>query len=376
MTQHDRMLCEDYGRVASLGLVTVREGVPWYRIDRQGRYDFRPVAPLLDAGLELGLTQIWDLFHYGFPTYLNPFDDDFAPRFAEYCHAFARYLIRRTGESGTRFYTPVNEPSFFAWAGGEVGRFAPYERGRGFDLKLRLCRAALAGVDAIRAVDPGAPMVSVDPAIHTVPPEDEPGLADDSARFNTFQWQSWDILAGKEWPQLGGSPAHLDVIGVNHYLHGQWEHCRDTMLGFDDPRRKPFRRILSEVAERYPGHPIVISETSCWEELRPIWLRHVVDEALAALELGIDLQGICLYPIVDMPDWYRGHYIHFGLWDLVPDGNTLRRQVYAPYRDELLRSIRRVARSGLAPVPRREPAQPESASRTLRRPRPAASLAS
>src|SRR5687768_1042260 len=118
MTQHDRLLCEDYGRVASLGLVTVREGVPWYRIDRQGRYDFRPVAPFVEAGMEMGLTQIWDLFHYGFPTYLNPFDDDFVPRFAEYCHAFARYLIRRTGESGTRFYTPVNEPSFFAWAGG------------------------------------------------------------------------------------------------------------------------------------------------------------------------------------------------------------------------------------------------------------------
>ena len=68
------------------------------------------------------LTQIWDLCHYGFPTYLHPFSEDFVKRFADYCYAFARFLIRRTGAAGTRFYTPLNEPSFYAWAGGVMVR--------------------------------------------------------------------------------------------------------------------------------------------------------------------------------------------------------------------------------------------------------------
>ncbi|MGH2351052.1 MAG: family 1 glycosylhydrolase [Chloroflexota bacterium] len=358
LTQHDRMLDEDYAQLRALGILGVRESVPWYRIDRPGRFgrpsrfDFRPVGPFVDAGQRYGLTQIWDLFHYGFPDYLDPFGSEFVPRFAEYCHAFARYLIRRTGEAGTRFYTPVNEPSFYAWAGAEVGWFAPFERGRGLDLKLQLARAAIEGIDAIRAVDPGARMVNVDPICNAVTPEDEPELAEDAARFNQFQWQTWDMLGGKaKWSDLGGSQGHLDIVGVNYYLSGQWEHCRGTTLAYDDPRRKPFREMLLDVARRYPGHTICITETGCWADLRPVWLRDLVDDVLAVWDEGVDLQGICLYPIIDMPDWHSGHYMEFGLWDLEPDDRgMLRRVVYEPFLRELRRSQRRLAAAGV-PVP-------------------------
>ncbi|MBI3969905.1 MAG: glycoside hydrolase [Chloroflexi bacterium] len=337
MTQHDRLVDEDYARVRALGLLTVREGVPWYRIDRKGRYDFRPVIPFIEAGQRYGITQIWDLFHYGFPTYLHPFGDDFVPRFADYCHAFARYLVRRTGSAGTRFYTSVNEPSFYAWAGGEVAWFAPFERGRGLEFKRQLMRAAIAGIEAIRGADPGARMVNVDPICNAVAPLDAPHLAEDAACFNTFQWQAWDMLAGKALPELGGSREHLDIVGVNYYLSGQWEHTRGTTLDYDDPRRKPFRDMLRDVARRYPGHPILISETGCWRELRPVWLRDVVDDVLELLEEGVPIAGICLYPIVDMPDWHSGEYMLFGLWDLVPDGRVLRRVTYEPLLQEVLR---------------------------------------
>jgi beta-glucosidase/6-phospho-beta-glucosidase/beta-galactosidase len=350
MTQHDRFLEEDYSRLSGHGFRTVREGVPWYRIDRGGRYDFRPVAPFVDAGMRHGLTQIWDLFHYGFPTHLDPFREDFVARFADYCNAFARYLMRRTGDTSgavTRFYTPVNEPSFYCWAAGEVGWFAPFERDKGFELKLQLVKACIAGINAIRDADPGARMVNVDPAVHVVAPADEPGLADDAERFSQFQWQFWDMVVGKEWPQLGGSPAHLDIVGVNHYLSGQWEHCRGTELGYEDPRRKTFSRILADVAARYPDHPILISETSCWGHMRPIWMDHVVDEALIALREGVNLQGVCLYPIVDMPDWHAGHFIEYGLWDLVPEGDTMVRRLNVPYAEAIERGRRKLLGSGL-----------------------------
>ena len=35
---------------------------------------------------------IWDLFHYGYPEDLDPFDKVFTARFADYCRATARYI--------------------------------------------------------------------------------------------------------------------------------------------------------------------------------------------------------------------------------------------------------------------------------------------
>ncbi|HVG95912.1 MAG TPA: glycoside hydrolase [Chloroflexota bacterium] len=346
-TQHDRFVDEDYARLLAVGIRGVRESVPWYRIQREDRLDFRPAEPFVTAGMRHEMTQIWDLFHYGFPPHLNPFEPEFVTRFADYCYAFARYLIRRTGEAGTRFYTPVNEPSFYAWAGGEVGWFAPFERGQGLELKLQLARAAIAGIEAIRAVDPGSRMVNVDPICNAVAPLDEPELAEDATRFNEFQWQTWDMISGRAWPELGGAPEYLDIVGVNYYLSGQWEHCRGTTLEYDDPRRKPFAEMLSGVARRYPGHTICITETGCWQDLRPRWVRDVVDGVLRVREAGVDVQGICLYPIVDMPDWHTGEWMKFGLWDVVPDGKVLRRVTYEPMLEEVRRSQRRLIAAGL-----------------------------
>jgi hypothetical protein len=41
----------------------------------------------------------------------------------------------------------------------------------------------------------------------------------------------------------------------------------------------------------------------------------------------MDLQGICLFPAVDMPDWHTGEWLHNGICDLVEqDGDLVRRQ--------------------------------------------------
>jgi len=189
--------------------------------------------------------------------------------------------------------------------------------------------------------------VNVDPICNAVAPLDEPELAEDATRFNEFQWQTWDMISGRAWPELGGAPEYLDIVGVNYYLSGQWEHCRGTTLEYDDPRRKPFAEMLSGVARRYPGHTICITETGCWQDLRPRWVRDVVDGVLGVREAGVDVQGICLYPIVDMPDWHTGEWMKFGLWDVVPDGKVLRRVTYEPMLEEVRRSQRRLIAAGL-----------------------------
>ncbi len=59
---------------------------------------------------------------------------------------------------------------------------------------------------------------------------------------------------------------------------------------------------------------------------------HVVREVQTALERGVDVQGICLYPVVAFPDWEDPTaFFDGGLFDLLPDAEgRLRRVVSVP----------------------------------------------
>lgn len=52
--------------------------------------------------------------------------------------------------------------------------------------------------------------------------------------------------------------------------------------------------------------------------------------------------GICLYPILDRPDWDDStHWHNSGLWDLLPDASgTLQRVLDRPYAEALCRAPR------------------------------------
>src|SRR5687768_15332519 len=89
---------------------------------------------------------------------------------------------------------------------------------------------------------------------------------------------------------------------------------------------------------------MIIGETSGMNEGREDWLRDVMEESLAAVVEGIDLHGICLFPAVDMPDWHTGEWLHNGICDLVFEGDSLLRQPYQPYIDELRSWQRRLNR--------------------------------
>ena len=102
----------------------------WHRIERwPGRYDWSSALPLIQAARDSGMTVIWDLLHYGVPNDIDVFSPAFVDRFA----AFAR--CRRPGSrresDAPLLITPVNEISFWAFAGGETGGLNPFARGRG-----------------------------------------------------------------------------------------------------------------------------------------------------------------------------------------------------------------------------------------------------
>ncbi|THC44723.1 b-glycosidase [Massilia sp. Mn16-1_5] len=339
-TGHDRHVAEDYRILNSLGIAVAREGIPWPLADREGQYDFSMLDPYIEAMNASKVSPIWDLCHYGYPDDLDPYSDAFVARFAAYCRAAAEYVIPKLRDP--HFFTPINEITFFSFCAGEWAWAAPYRCSKEDRLRLRLslCRAAIAGVKAIREVDPEARMVHIDPLVRVVAPRDRPDQVE-AARHETEvdTFLAWDIISGREYPELGGSPEILDIVGANNYAFGQMEyreHGPHAALPPGDDRIAPLCDMLRTVWERY-RRPMIIGETSGFGHGRAEWLRDVMGESLAAVRLGMDLQGICLFPAVDMPDWHTGEWLHNGICDLVEADGDLRRVPDQGYVDELRR---------------------------------------
>jgi len=274
------------------------------------------------------------------------FSPAFVDRFAQFSKAVAAHL--RSATDGTLFVTPVNEISFLAWAAGDVGWFHPYGKGRGPELKRQLVRAAIASTEAVWSVDPGARIVTVDPLIHVVPPKGKPDVGGVAAAYRASQFEAWDMLAGIQAPELGGHPKYLDIMGVNFYHDNQWEHPGGEKIHWHihprDPRWVPFSTLLADAYERY-RLPMFIAETSHVGVGRAEWIRELAGEICTALERGVPLEGVCLYPILDRFEWNDPtHWHNSGLWDydIEADG-TFRRVLNVPYAEELRRSQKRVA---------------------------------
>jgi hypothetical protein len=262
-TQHDVQADVDYARLAEVGIRAARDGVRWHLVDRGGgRYDFSSLAPRAGAARRHGVQVIWTLCHYGWPDGLDVFAPAFVGRFARYCAAVARYLADHSDD--VPFYTPVNEISFLAWAVGHRGMIHPFALGRDQELKRQLVRAAVAGCEAVWAVNPRARFVHGDPVIHVVPPRGRPDLADAATRQRAAQFDAWDMLAGRLHPELGGHPRYLDIVAVHYYHANQWEHPDVRLRWEDTPRDErwvPLHRLLAEVYERY-RRPFLMGETS------------------------------------------------------------------------------------------------------------------
>jgi hypothetical protein len=223
--------------------------------------------------------------------------------------------------------------------------FAPHQHGRGFELKVQLVRAAIQGINAIRMVCPGARFINVDPMCRVVAPFDRPDLEREVRGFNgAVVYQSWDMLSGNLMPELGGSPAHLDIVGVNYYWTNQWEiHNPGVYIGSADPRHWPVRKLLRAISSRYDAD-ILITETSHAGDMRAPWLREVAADAVACVDDGIPLRGVCLYPATSMPEWHaREQWTHMGIWDLLPHETSLERVAHEPMIAALHEVQRRLA---------------------------------
>jgi hypothetical protein len=59
-----------------------------------------------------------------------------------------------------------------------------------------------------------------------------------------------------------------------------------------------------------------------------LWLKEIYQEVRTAMDNGVPMEGITIYPIIDRPDWDDiDHWHNSGLWDLVPDEQGVLQRV-------------------------------------------------
>ena len=299
-TAHDVHAGSDYFQLQELGLLTVRDGLRWHLIERQsGSYDWSSFVPMLRAARSSGTQVIWDLMHYGWPDDVDIWSPEFVSRFSRFAAHVARLLKNESDE--TPFFCPINEISFHAWAGGDVSYLNPFGKGRGLELKVQLARASIVAMREILQVDPRAQFVHCEPAISVVAdPQrgDERNVAEASRQA---QFQAFDMISGATWPQLGGEPRLLDIVGLNYYPANQWVHGGPT-IDERHPSYRPFRTLLAEAFARY-GRPVAVTETGREGESRAAWFEMISNEINAARSAGVPVEGVCLYPIINHFGW-------------------------------------------------------------------------
>ncbi|MEE4716998.1 family 1 glycosylhydrolase [Pseudomonas alliivorans] len=309
-TGHAQWPGKDFAAMENCAIRTVRSGLRWHLIEtRPGVYDWGSLLPMLRAARAQGTQVIWDLCHYGYPDDVDIWQPQFVERFARFATAAAQ-VIKDEGDA-IPFYSPINEISFWSWAGGDVGYFNPGAKHRGMELKHQLVRASIAAIEAIRGVAPGARFIQADPLIHVMPATRRNDEIEAAENYRRAQFEAWDLLSGRQWPGLGGRPEYLDVLGANFYPHNQWIfNGRRVMRG--EPEYRPFSGMLRELFVRY-GRPILVSETGAEDEQRVPWFRYVTDQVKKAVQAGVPVEGICWYPILDYPGWDDGRYCPAGL---------------------------------------------------------------
>jgi beta-glucosidase/6-phospho-beta-glucosidase/beta-galactosidase len=348
-TRHDEFAASDYRLLQSHGILTARDGLRWTLIEpREGVYDFSSATGMLRAARETDMQVIWDLWHYGWPDGLDLFSPAFITRFV----AFAKEAIKHISDyTDVPLVSPINEISFFSWAGGEGGIFNPFAKHRGDDVKRQLVRASIEAIRAMREINPAVRVFQIDPMINVLPKSDRPADIAGAEHYRLSQFTAWDMILGRVNPEFGGGEELIDVIGTNYYIHNQfvWYGDHSNMIVPSDPRYKHISLMLQEVYERY-RRPIFVAETGIEDETRPAWLRYMSAEVYAAWAAGAQVEGICLYPIVNHPGWEDDRHCYNGLFDYADNRGV--REAYLPLAEELARQQDNVKalRAGTIPV--------------------------
>lgn len=337
---------EDYASLQRFGIQTVRESIGW-RLAESDAKQRQHLSEKMHFAQRHNIQINWTLCHYGWPEDLPLFSPEFITRFAEWSFHISDFL--RPFYHQPPVYSPINEISFLSW-GISVGLFHAGDDARVRDpdaVKQQLVRAALAACHAMKAADGRARFLHCDPIIHLVADQFDAAGGEHAAVMNQAQFQAWDMLAGRTHEELGGTPVLLDMVGVNYYHGNQWEAASGLPLAWHlgDARRVPLHRLLTTVYHRYHT-PLLLAETSHVGSGRSAWLNDITAQVAHAQLKGVEIAGICLYPIIDRPLWEDPqHWPQAGLWDVKHVGDDpSARILHLSYAQTLLQCQRQLQR--------------------------------
>lgn len=355
-TGHLQQAATDYRLLKNFSITTVREGIRWSAVEPTPyTYDWSSVASLMAAGQAAGIQQVWDICHFGFPDDLSPLHPHFTKRFVALCRAFVLFY-RSQNLDAPLIVTPINEVSFLAWLGGDAKGTVPFCNRQGWKVKYELMRAYVQGIAALKEADPQVRILTTEPLVNIVPPlQATAEQITEAKQHHQNQFQVLDILSGRLCPELGGRPDYLDILGFNFYYNNQWVTGFEQFLPWAntpaDPRWRPLSSLLEEAYARYQL-PMVLSETSHPGEHRPQWLHFITTQCAALLKNNLPFWGICLYPIIDRPDWDDlSYWHHAGLWDTFhPSDQDVERTLCEPYAAALQAAQRLITKAKETPA--------------------------
>lgn len=162
--QHYQKWKADLDLAKEVGFNAIRYSVPWYKAEpKPGVYDWswidKPVEYLVE---QLKIVPIMDLIHYGTPAWMadGVGDDRFPETIARYARAMAIHF-----KGLVDHYSPHNEPGLTCLFCGLHATWPPYHKRMESWAKIgiRVAKGMVLEMEAIRAVLPGAIIVSVDP---------------------------------------------------------------------------------------------------------------------------------------------------------------------------------------------------------------------
>jgi beta-glucosidase/6-phospho-beta-glucosidase/beta-galactosidase len=345
---------EDFECVKAIGLEYLRYGPPYYLTHLgRGRYDWEFTDLTFTALVEMGITPIVDLCHFGVPDWLENFQNpEFPEAFAEYAGAFASRFPH------LKLYTPINEIFVAARFSAELGWWNErLASDQAFVTALKhLVRANLLAEEAILKIQPAALFIQSESSeyFHAA----EPAAADRADFYNQKRFLSLDLCYGRDvrgvmyeylmdsgmsreeyhWFLRRGKAIKRYCVMGNDYYDTNEHLVPAGDRGFTASGEIfGYYVITKQYFDRY-HLPVMHTETNMKDEqLAPGWLWKQWANMMRLRQDGVPIIGFTWYSLIDQIDWDtllredNGNVNPLGLFDLDrkirPVGKAYRRLV-------------------------------------------------
>lgn len=367
-------LDNDIALLKELGVNTYRFSVAWPRILPDGRGEINKKGlgyyhQLVDKLLENGIEPFCTIYHWDLPQALQ---EKGGWKNRETVDAFVEYaeILFKEFSGKIKYWLTINEPWCVAFLGHYSGEHAPGEKNlqSALDVAHHLLLAHGKTVKRFRELNiPGkigyAPNVTWYEPYSTRKEDLE---AKERIQGWFLEWFFDPVFKGRypqnlvDWFAEKGAKVNIkegdleliqqpiDILGINYYTSNVVRYkaasglfdTEQVDIGFersdigDTIYPDGFYQILLDIKKKYGDIPIIITENGACDNSDPIhgkvhdtkrikYLKQHLVELNRAIASGVNIQGYCIWSLLDNFEWAYGYSMRFGLVHV--DFNTLKR---------------------------------------------------